>query len=131
MWSSIIWDGLYICVISLLMFISPKIHSCFRSGNGDIYFYTGYFTFFIFTCIFNAFNARTESIDLLKNLSLNKQFLIVMTGIGITQIIMTYYGGSILRTAGLTFMEWIVVLCLAITIIPLDMLRKYILKKRI
>lgn len=131
MWSSIIWDGLYICVISLLMFISPQIHSYFRSGNGDIYFYTGYFTFFIFTCIFNAFNARTESIDLLKNLSLNKQFLIVMTGIGITQIIMTYYGGSILRTAGLTFTEWIVVLCLAITIIPLDMLRKYILKKRI
>ena len=131
MWSSIIWDGLYICAISLLMFISPQIHSYFRSGNGDIYFYTGYFTFFIFTCIFNAFNARTESIDLLKNLSLNKQFLIVMTGIGITQIIMTYYGGSILRTAGLTFTEWIVVLCLAITIIPLDMLRKYILKKRI
>lgn len=129
MWSSIIWDGLYICLISLIMFTSPWLHSLFREGNGDIYFYTGYFTFFIFICIFNAFNARTESMDLFKNLSLNKQFLIVMIGIGITQVIMTYYGGAILRTAGLTVSEWITVLGLAITIIPLDIARKYILKK--
>ena len=130
MWSSITWDGLYISALSLLMFISPQIHSCFRPDSGDIFFYTGYFTFFIFICIFNAFNARTDNIDLLKNISLNKQFLIVMAGIGITQIFMTYYGGAILRTAGLTVSEWILVLGLALTIIPLDILRKFLVKKR-
>ena len=129
MWSSIIWNGLYICALSLVMFISPRIHSWFRPGDGDIFFYTGYFTFFIFICIFNAFNARTESVDLLENLSLNKQFLTVMGGIGVTQIFMTYYGGAILRTAGLVFSEWIVVLTLALTIIPLDLMRKFITKK--
>lgn len=42
---------------------------------------------------------------------------------------MTYYGGAILRTAGLVFSEWIVVLTLALTIIPLDLMRKFITKK--
>lgn len=130
MWSSIIWDGLYICLISFIIFTLPIIKTLFRTGVGDIYFYTGYFTFFIFTCIFNAFNARTESTDLLKNIALNKQFLLVMFGISITQIIMTYFGGKILRTAGLTFNEWIVVIGLAITIIPVDLIRKLYINKK-
>jgi len=130
MWSSMIVCGLYICVLSLLMFISPMIHNWFRPGNHDIFFYTGYFTFFIFICIFNAFNARTDSIDLMENLSLNKQFITVMTGIGAVQIFMTYFGGNILRTAGLNFKEWVLVLALAVTIIPVDILRKIIIQKR-
>ncbi len=130
MWSSIIWNGLYICALSLFIFISPRLHNCFRTGVNDIYFYTGYFTFFIFICIFNGFNARTDSIDLLENLALNKQFLIVMGGIGLAQVVMTYYGGAILRTAGLVPSEWLIVLSLAITIIPLDLCRKLIRRRK-
>ncbi|MBE5040811.1 calcium-translocating P-type ATPase, PMCA-type [Ructibacterium gallinarum] len=130
MWSSVIWNGLYICALSLVIFISPWIHGFFRPAPNDIYFYTGYFTFFIFICIFNAFNARTESIDLMEKLSLNKQFITVMGGIGLTQIFMTYYGGAILRTAGLTITEWILVIALALTIIPVDLLRKILIKRR-
>lgn len=129
MWEAIIWNGLYICTLSLIMFISPWIHAWFRPGEGDIFFYTGYFTFFIFICIFNAFNARTDSIDLLENLSLNKQFLTVMGGIAAAQVFMTYHGGSILRTAGLVFPEWVLVLGMALTIIPLDLLRKLVRRK--
>ncbi len=124
MWSAIIWNGFYISALSLVIFISPMIHQCFRPSEGDIYFYTGYFTFFIFIGIFNAFNARTDSIDLMENLALNKQFLVVMLGIGVTQVLMTYYGGALLRTAGLTFSEWILVLSMAVTVIPLDIVRK-------
>ena len=130
MWRAIIWNGLYICALSLFFFISPSIRQCFRPGENDIYFYTGYFTFFIFICIFNAFNARTDSIDLLENLALNKQFLIVMLGIGTAQVLMTYYGGALLRTAGLVSSEWMLILSLAITIIPLDLLRKLLTKNR-
>ena len=130
MWSSVIVCGLYICALSLLMFIAPGIRSWFRPGDGDIYFYTGYFTFFIFICIFNAFNARTDSVDLLENLSLNKQFLTVMCGIGLTQVFMTYWGGAILRTAGLTLKEWVLILSLALSIIPLDILRKLLSQKQ-
>lgn len=124
MWSSLIVTGLYVCALSLLIFIVPGIRNWFRPGDGDIYFYTGYFSFFIFTCIFNAFNTRTDSIDLLEKLSLNKQFITVMGGISLAQILMTYMGGKILRTAGLVFREWVLVLALALTIIPVDIFRK-------
>ncbi len=129
MWSGIIVDGLYICALSLLFFISPVIRSAFHSAPGDIYFYTGYFAFFIFISVFNAFNARCDGIDLLENLSLNKQFISVMTGVAVSQILMTYFGGSLLRTAGLNIREWIVVLLLSLTIFPVDIIRKIILKE--
>ncbi len=129
MWSSLIVNGLYICALSLIVFIVPGIRNLFRLGDGDIYFYTGYFTFFIFICIFNAFNTRTDSVDLLEKLSLNKQFITVMGIISFAQILMTYWGGKILRTAGLIFKEWVVVLALALTIIPLDIVRKLWLSK--
>ena len=86
-------------------------------------------TFFIFISVFNAFNARCDGLDLLENLSLNKQFITVMSGISAVQIIMTYYGGSLLRTAGLNTYEWCVVLLLAATIFPIEFVRKYILNK--
>lgn len=130
MWSAIITDGLYICALSLLFFIAPAIQNLFRGGSGSIYFYTGYFTFFIFISIFNAFNARCDGIDLFENLALNKQFLTVMCGIAAVQILMTYFGGSLLRTAGLMPNEWIAVIMLALTVFPIDLIRKIIIGKR-
>ncbi len=129
MWGSVITNSLYICGLSLLYFIAPAIRDVFRSGAGDVYFYTGYFAFFIFISIFNAFNARCDGIDLFENLSLNKQFIAVMAGVASVQISMIYFGGNLLRTAGLNLGEWIVVMLLAVTIIPVDIIRKLISKK--
>lgn len=129
MWSAIIVDGLYICVLSLVFFISPYIRGLFRQAPNDIYFYTGYFTLFIFISICNAFNARCDGIDLFENLALNKQFLIVMAGVAAVQVLMTYYGGSILRTEGLNSSEWIAVVLLALTIFPIDIIRKLAVRR--
>lgn len=126
MWLAVITNALYICALSLVFFISPRIHSCFRYAADDIYFYTGYFTFFIFISVFNGFNARCDGIDLFENLSRNKQFTAVMTGIIAGQILMTYFGGSMLRTAGLNFKEWSLVLPAALTVIPMEVIRKLI-----
>lgn len=128
MWSAIIVGGLYICVLSMIFFALPQIASAFRTGENHIYFYTGYFTFFIFICIFNAFNARTDGVDLLENISINKQFLWIIGMICVVQVAMTYLGGIMLRTAGLNIKEWFVVLALAITIIPVDLVRKLLVK---
>lgn len=130
MWGAIIGNSLYICLLSLIFFISPAVKEVFRVGTDDIYFYTGYFNFFIFISVFNAFNARCEGLDLLENLSLNKQFLTVMTGIMFVQMLMTYFGGEILRTAGLNLKEWLVVLPMALTIIPAEFIRKIIVRNR-
>ena len=128
LWSSILTGGLFISIISVFIFCSDTLHSFFRESPEDIYFYTGYFTFFIFSCIFNAFNTRCEGIDLADHLSCNKLFLIVMFIILIFQILMTYFGGALLRTAGLSLKELFIVLSLSILIVPIDLIRKIVLK---
>ncbi len=88
--------------------------------------HTAYFAFFIFIAVFNAFNARTEKMNLFDNIGKNKGFLTVFGIIAIVQIVMTYVGGDILNGWGLNVTEWLVVLVLGISIIPIDLIRKAI-----
>ncbi len=88
--------------------------------------HTAYFAFFIFIAVFNAFNARTEKLNLFDNLTKNKGFLTVFGIIAVVQIAMTYLGGAILSGYGLNLTEWILVLVMAISIIPVDLIRKAI-----
>jgi len=129
MWSAILWNGAFIFIVSMIMFTVPGMLNLFRVSVGDIYFYTGYFTFFIFACIFNAFNARAAGSDFFEHIAANKNFIYVMLLIAVVQVFMTYYGGVILRTQGLIMPEWIVVISLAVLIIPFDMVRKMVFKR--
>ena len=54
-----------------------------------------------------------------------------MLFIGIVQVLMTNYGGNILRTSGLIFKEWVAVLLLAVTVIPIDLMRKMLVKSKL
>ncbi len=99
------------------------------SGEGmeaHAYLHTAYFAFFIFIAVFNSFNARTEKLNLFDNISRNKGFLLVFGIIAVVQVIMAYVGGSILSGYGLNVTEWLLVLGMAITIIPVDLIRKAI-----
>ena len=98
----------------------------FTFGGDSVYVLTGYFAFFIFMAVFNAFNARTDRMNLFDNIGGNTGFLKVMGLIVVVQIIMTYFGGVILRCFGLTASEWIFVIAMAFTIIPVDLVRKAI-----
>ena len=88
--------------------------------------HTAYFAFFIFIAVFNAFNARTDRMNLFDNLGKNKGFLTVFGIITVVQILMTYLGRGILSGWGLNPIEWLVVLIPAISIIPIDLIRKAI-----
>ena len=129
MWSAIITGALWTFVLSLIFILSPLSHGLFRSDSADKYLLTGYFTFFIFISVFNAFNARTEKLNLFDNIRGNKGFLKVMGLIVVVQVAMTYFGGVILRCYGLSLKEWIFVLVMAVTIIPVDLLRKFIVNR--
>jgi magnesium-transporting ATPase (P-type) len=94
------------------------------------YLLTGYFAFFILIAVANSFNARTEKLNLFDHILENKGFLKVMGGITLVQIIMTYIGGSVLRCYGLQLNEWAIVLVMALTIIPVDLIRKAIFGKK-
>ncbi len=129
MWSAIAVGGLFISAVSLFMFISQDIYYSFRATENDLVFYTGYFSYFVFSCIFNAFNARTEEIDLTEHISMNKPFILIILLICIVQVLMTYFGGAFIGTSGLDIKEWSIVLSMAALIIPVDIIRKLLIKK--
>ena len=105
------------------------MYYAFRASENDVVFYTGYFSYFVFSCIFNAFNTRTEEVDLLDHISLNKPFIVIILLICAVQIFMTYFGGAVIGTAGLSAKEWSIVIVMALLVIPVDILRKLIVAK--
>ena len=127
MWSSILTGSLWAFVLGMLFLFTPLFQGAFRPTSGTAnYLLTGYFTLFIFTAIFNSFNARTDHYNLFKNITLNKGFIVVMSIITVVQVLLVYLGGDIFGCHGLIVTEWLVVLGLAISIIPIDLLRKLI-----
>ncbi len=129
MWTSILLNGGFIAAMSIFFLKSPFVKDLFRlgpAGKEDIYFLTGFFTFFIFLNAFNIFNARTSETNLFANISKNKGFLRVVVVIFGVQILLTYFGGEVLRTAGLNFNEWAYITLMSMLIIPWDLARKTI-----
>ncbi|MCI7768179.1 MAG: calcium-translocating P-type ATPase, PMCA-type [Oscillospiraceae bacterium] len=100
-----------------------------RYFRDTMYLFTGYFSFFIFAAVANAFNARTEELNLFDNIGKNRGFLKVMGIIAAVQVIMTYLGGSVLGCYGLDLREWAVILVMALSVIPVDIIRKLIIKQ--
>ena len=125
----IVFTGLYSAFICVLFLKSPYINSLFRSSVDRIYLMTAFFGLFIFIDIFNSFNARTSRLDVFANITSNKVFIGMMFFITVVQIILIYYGGTLFRTAGLTFKEFIIMFLIALTVIPVDWIRKLIYRK--
>ncbi len=130
MWTEIITGSIWVLILSLFILFAPFTKTIFRPSDTNEYLLTGYFTFFIFTAVFNAFNARTDSMNLFDNINGNKNFLKILLLIVVVQIIMADFGGVILRCSGLNLKEWAFIIILAITIIPIDLIRKTLVKNK-
>ena len=126
MYSAIGTGAVWCFILSMVFILSNFAAQHFRPDANSKYLLTGYFAFFIFMAVFNAFNARTDKFNLLDNIGGNHGFLRVMVLIVLVQLGMTYLGGEILHCYGLTGGEWCFVLAMAITIIPIDLVRKAI-----
>ena len=130
MLNEILFTGGYSALLCVFFLKSPFIKSMFRLGNHNQYLLTAFFGLFIFIGIFNSFNARTCRINILSNIFKNKVFLFVILFIIIIQTILIYHGGSLFRTYGLTIKEFYFMVLLAFSVIPVDWLRKFILRKK-
>lgn len=125
MLNEIIISGIYTLVICLLFLKLPIIDYLFIDNNHKM---TAFFTLFIFIAVFNSFNARTERINIFAHLKENKMFLLIILFIIIVQISIIYFGFNIFNTTRITILEFIIVLIISITIIPIDFIRKYVNK---
>ena len=129
MYSEIIIDGLYASLLCILFLKLDIFKNFIRFDFENKYLMTAYFAMFIFIGIINAFNARTTRINVFANILKNKVFIIIFSLITIVQIYIIYYGGNIFRTYGLTIKELIFIIILSLSMFPVDILRKYLLKK--
>ena len=127
--NEILVTGIYSAVLCILFLKVPLFYNLYRKSVTDKYFMTAFFGLLIFIDVFNAFNARSNRLNIFANLRKNKVFLFIVTFILVVQLIMIYFGGSIFRTTGLTLLELDITLLLAFTVIPFDFLRKQIIKK--
>lgn len=130
MFNEIVVTGLFSTVLCIFFLKSSFVSSMFRYSVDNGYLMTAFFGLFIFVSIFNSFNARTVRLNILGNIFKNKVFLGVIGFVMVVQVVMIYYGGSLFRTSGLTGREFLFMILMSLTVIPVDMVRKLWLKKR-
>lgn len=130
MYSQIIFTGIYSALLCVLFLKLPLFKRIIRTGPSYEYLMTAYFALFIFIGVCNAFNARTERLNLLSNLKQNIVFILTILFIVIVQLYLVYHGGDLFRTYGLTLKELAIVLFLSFSVIPVDLLRKIYMKHK-
>ena len=128
MYEEIIMTGFYSAFLCIFFLKNSFFKSFIRYDINDKYFLTAFFCLFVFMGIFNAFNTRTNKINLLHHIFNNKVFLIIFLLVGLIQIYFIYYGGNIFRTYGLTIKELLLVLLVSFSVIPFDLIRKIVFK---
>lgn len=130
MYSSILVTGVYTAILLILFLKLPFLKTIFREATDYRYLMTAFFGLFVFSGVFNSFNARTNRLNIFANISKNKPFIFIILFIILVQMILLYSGGSTFRTYGLTLKEFFIMLLLSLTVIPVDLFRKLILRKK-
>ncbi len=123
MWSSILANGLFITLISVIFLKVPAVRGLFHS---EAAFMTAFFGVFVFINNFNKFNVRVEEFNLFGHILENRGFLRIVGIIFVVQILITYFGGDMFRTVPLLPVEWLYITAFSIIIIPFDLFRKYV-----
>lgn len=83
-----------------------------------------------FMAVFNGFNIRTEHINLFNGIGKNKLFSAIAIGIFAMTFVLCNFAENLIKVTALDFKHWVVVVILAFMVIPIDLIRKIIEKKR-
>ncbi len=116
--------GSFTVALCLAFLLSPYFTSHFRSAPDRLCLLTAFFALFIFTSVFNCFNARTDRLRLLSGVGKNKGFILIMLAVLCVQIAFVYLGGSVLRTTPLTPSELVFTMLVSLSVFPAELLRK-------
>ena len=128
MLSEVIISAAYITIICLsILFVAP-IRSLF--GDVDVtYLKSAIFATFMMAITFNGFNARTGHINPFENIGRNRNFVLVMISIFVMQFLFVTFGGEVLSVESLSVKSWLICIILAFMVIPIDIIRKAIIRK--
>ena len=128
MLTEIVISAAYITFICLSILFLPAVRGLF--GDVDVtYLKSALFATFMMAITFNGFNARTEHVNVFEGLGRNKNFLFVMLSIFALQFIFVTFGGEALSVEPLTVSSWLVCIVMAFLVIPIDIVRKLVMRK--
>lgn len=122
--SQILVTGIYSSIICIFFMKSSIINNIYTPVSK----LTAFFGLLIFISIFNALSARTNRLNIIANIKKNKVFIAIIGFITIVQIFIIYKGGDLFRTHGLNMKEFIIMFILSISVLPVDFVRKIIIK---
>ena len=125
MLNQIITTGLFSAILCIFFLKSTLTNNIFRD---DIL--TAFFGLIIFISILNSFAARTHRLNILANITKNKVFIGVITFVFLMQIYLIYNGGEMFRTSGLSIYEFIIMFMFSLLVVPVDFIRKLLLKRK-
>lgn len=136
MMTQIVIMGLWLTFISFVFLKVPFFASFFDTKEQHL---TAYFVLFIVSALFNGFNVRNDGFAIFKGLNLNPGFLKVFFTIILVQALIVnaalvpfplfIWIGNMFSCVPFGIQGWGIALLLAVTMIPVDMLRKCFMKE--
>lgn len=131
MMAQIVFMGLWLTALSFIFLKVPFFASLFETHEQHL---TAYFVLFIVSALFNGFNVRNDGFHIFQGLSLNPGFLkVFFTIIAVQAVIVNAalvpipiftWIGNMFSCIPFGIKGWIAAILLAVTMIPVDMLRK-------
>lgn len=131
MMAQIIVMGAWLTCISFIYLKHPFFRGFFETQEQHL---TGYFVLFIVSALFNGFNVRDDSFAVFKGLNENTGFLKVFFTIIFVQALIVNAAlvpftaftwiGNMFSCVPFGLKGWAVVILLAVTMIPVDLIRK-------
>ena len=131
MMTQIVIMGAWLTLISFLYLKLPVFKQLFANEEQHL---TAYFVLFIVSALFNGFNVRDDGFAIFKGLNENTGFIKVFFAIIVIQAMIVNAGripvslftviGNMFSCVPFGIKGWIVVILLAATMIPVDLVRK-------
>ncbi len=134
MFTQVCIAGLFITALCLcIRFAHPFVSGLFGIAARPMnvtYLKSAVFATFMMAITFNGLNARTERMNPFEHLGRNKNFLLVMSALLVTQFVFVTLGGEVLSVTPLNARTWLICSAAAFCVIIVDLLRKLAVNRK-
>lgn len=121
--------SIWLTILSLVWFKVPFFRACFVT---EAQWYTGFFCMFVFAFMVNAFNVRSDGLNVFEHIGENKRFIHIWLAIMAVQVLLVSIGGvigEVFSCVRFGLDGWIAVCLMALTMYPVDLIRKALTPK--
>ena len=127
--TQIVIMSIWLTILSLVWFKVPFFRACFAT---EAQWYTGFFCMFVFAFMVNAFNVRSDGLNVFEHIGENKRFIHIWLAIMAVQVLLVSIGGvigEVFSCVRFGLDGWIAVCLMALTMYPVDLIRKALTPK--